>query len=223
MFWLTLGGDGSSDMPWWAAVLGLPAIPAFFLMLLNIFWDPKRWPPLLRPPWLPADAPVPININPMTNAALMAAGRVAETSEALATREMAGAGARKAHWQAGYIEENPAMPYLNSAMPGFRWAVLDVYERGAAVYQITSEDRLHRANFAFVFRPGDVKKIEFLPAPRLSWRMFTDAKHHMHVPRVLLHVPGATHHVAIRDGRFRRKVGSSLELLSQALGAELVR
>src|SRR5882762_3809430 len=115
------------------------------------------------------------------------------------------------------------MPYLNTGLSGFRWSRLDVYERGVAIYQQYREDRLHSANFAFVFRPGDVEKIEFVPAPHVSWRMFTDAKHYLHVPRVVLHVAGGSHHIAMLDGKFKRNVGAGLDLLSKALGAEVVR
>jgi hypothetical protein len=166
---------------------------------------------------------VPVAINPMTNLAMMAGGHVPESSEALATREMAGAGRRLAHWYVCYVEENPAMPYLNSGFPGFRWSRLDVYERAVAVYQQYREDRLHSANFAFVFRPGDIDKIEFLPAPAFSWRSFTDPKRHLHVPRVLLHTEEGIRHIAVFDRQFRRNVRRSLDLLAGTLQAPVVR
>jgi len=115
------------------------------------------------------------------------------------------------------------MPYVNSGLPGLRWARFDVYEHGAAVYQQYTEDRLHSSNFGFVFRPGDVEKIEFVPTPRATWRMFTDAKQYLHVPRVVLHVSGAKHQIAMLDGKFKRNVGSGLDLLARALRAEVVR
>jgi hypothetical protein len=223
MFWLLVASSETEDPPWWAAILGLPGAIAFFLSVANMFYDPKRWPRLLKPPWISPDAPVPVFIDPRTNLARMAGGRVDDSSEARAGQAAAGAGKRLAHWYAAYLEETPEMPYLNTGLPGLRWARLDVYEEAVAVYQRYMEDRLRSANLVFVFRPGDVEKVEFIPAPALSWRHFTGGRKHLAFPRVRIHTRGGAHEIGLPDGKFKRHIERGLAVLAKTLQVQVVR
>lgn len=187
-----------------------------------MFYGPKRWPRFLKPPWVSPHAPVPEFIDPRANLGPMLFGRVEDSSEALAAGAVAGAGKRLAHWYAAYLEEHPEMPYLNTGIQGFRWARLDIYEGAVTVYQSYSEDRLRSANLVFAFRPGETEKLEFIPAPKFSWRHFTGRKQ-MAIPRVRIHTRQGTHEVASLDGKFKRHVEKGLALLAKTLQVQVVR
>ena len=201
----------------WTGIVALPALVALPVALLNLFHDFKRWPPLLRPRWLPADAPVPVLRDPRATPALIGLGRVETSSEELATQGAGAPGRRLAHWEVLYAEQNPAVPYLNVAGTGIRIARLDVYETAVTLYQQSMEDRLHGANFAFVFHPGDVQKLDYRPAPKFSWRALLQPRQHLSLPRLVLRTSDGSHEVMVRDPKFRRDLGPSLDLLARAL------
>jgi hypothetical protein len=208
------------QVPLWAApfllcfsVLGVVAL---LLFLVNVFHDFKRFPLFLRPPWLPANAPVPIFWNPP---GFMAGWQAANTRWALVTREEKGVGRQLAYWDVWYVEESPLLPGLALDFYGFRSSRLDVYEEGVALYVQYIQDRDHSGTFTRGFRPGDVEKIEFVPAPRFSWRSLLEPRTHVHYPRVFLHTDERTHHIAVLDRKFRRDAGRGLDLLAGTLRA----
>jgi hypothetical protein len=120
------------------------------------------------------------------------------------------------------IEENSSLPYLTGGVAGVRWCRLDVFPGAVAIYQQYSEDRLYEDNFAVAFRPGDVRKIEFVPGERASWHSIL-APEPLHLPKLLLYADAGRCHLAIRDPRFRRNVPRSLDLLAATLQVPVIR